>query len=104
MQDEPERQQVQRSIRSPPHSQPPSSSIPYLYKWMCKFHVALLAKVGGLKPVVELQQCALRAPYTPTIKSIKLVWGFHKIQALYVSLLLIYCLSTVHLVLSQCAL
>ncbi|XP_064385924.1 KICSTOR subunit 2-like [Halichondria panicea] len=40
----PERRQVQKSIRSPPQSPPPSGGVPYLYKWLCKFHVTLLAK------------------------------------------------------------
>ncbi len=46
MQDEPNRRQIQKSIRSPAESPPPRSSVPYLYKWMCKVHVTLLAKVG----------------------------------------------------------
>ncbi len=47
MQDEPERRQIQKSIRSPPESPPPRSGVPYLYKWMCKLHVTLLAKVDN---------------------------------------------------------
>ncbi len=47
VQGDPERRQVQKSIRSPPQSPPPSGGVPYLYKWLCKFHVTLLAKVSG---------------------------------------------------------
>lgn len=46
IQGNPERRQVQKSIRSPPQSPPPSGGVPYLYKWLCKFHVTLLAKVS----------------------------------------------------------
>jgi len=36
-----------RSVRSSRQQySPPPQNAPYLYKWICKFHVALLAKVG----------------------------------------------------------